>query len=180
VIASYYPRLASLSPHRDEKPVTASPLESALTNCDARNPFRMRSYENCRVAYPHDSISRLPSLCRAKGPSVNPLISMRCALFHFPYPVNPVFATLTKTPGVCPNSSHSGTGPGFKGRSAASWNNPLQRTDNRSSDYGVSEDPAEAVCKTASPRATLVASSTHKSRRRAERKYGAPGRCKLA
>src|SRR5260370_2947902 len=35
---------------RDEKPVTASPLESALTNCDARNPFRIRFYENHRVS----------------------------------------------------------------------------------------------------------------------------------
>jgi hypothetical protein len=32
-------------------------------------------------------------------------------LFHFPYPVSPVFATLTKTPGVYANSSHFGTLP---------------------------------------------------------------------
>jgi len=24
-------------------------LESVLTNCDARNPFRIRFYKNCRV-----------------------------------------------------------------------------------------------------------------------------------
>src|SRR5713101_9855793 len=36
--------------HRDENPVTASPLDSALTNCDARNSFRIRFYENCRVS----------------------------------------------------------------------------------------------------------------------------------
>ncbi len=34
------------SRHRDENPVTATPLESALTNCDARKPFRICSYEN--------------------------------------------------------------------------------------------------------------------------------------
>jgi hypothetical protein len=62
VKSSYHPRLPRvsaskhLSPslvtlhHRDENPVTISPLESAFKNCDARNPFRIRSYENCRVS----------------------------------------------------------------------------------------------------------------------------------
>jgi hypothetical protein len=40
--------------HRDEKPVTATPLVSGLTprrrHRDAANPFRMRFYENCRVS----------------------------------------------------------------------------------------------------------------------------------
>src|SRR6266404_3757062 len=47
--------------HRDENPVTASPLASTLTNRDARNSFRplrlrafsarrIRFYENCRVS----------------------------------------------------------------------------------------------------------------------------------
>jgi hypothetical protein len=30
--------------------VTATPLDSAYTNCDARNFFRMCIYENCRVS----------------------------------------------------------------------------------------------------------------------------------
>jgi RNA polymerase sigma-70 factor (ECF subfamily) len=34
---------------RDENPVTANPSFPALTNRDARNSFRFRSYENCRV-----------------------------------------------------------------------------------------------------------------------------------
>ncbi len=52
--ASYSPPVLPFSPyfvtsllpyfvfdrHRDENPVTATPLDSALTNCDARNPFR--------------------------------------------------------------------------------------------------------------------------------------------
>ncbi len=37
------------------------------------------------------------------------LFSRACALFHFPYPVSPVFATLTRTAGVYTNNSHSGT-----------------------------------------------------------------------
>jgi hypothetical protein len=36
--------------HRDEKLVTITPLEFVLTNCDARNLFRFRSYKNCRVS----------------------------------------------------------------------------------------------------------------------------------
>ncbi len=37
-------------PSRDENPVTATPLDSALTNRDTRNSFRIRSYENCGVS----------------------------------------------------------------------------------------------------------------------------------
>ena len=37
-----------------------------------------------------------------KAAFANPLFSMCCALFHFPYPVSPVFATLTKTAGCVP------------------------------------------------------------------------------
>jgi hypothetical protein len=36
-------------PSRDENPVTATPLFPTLTNCDGCKPFRIRSYENCRV-----------------------------------------------------------------------------------------------------------------------------------
>ena len=38
-----------------------------------------------------------------------PLFSVASTLFHFSYPVSPVFATLTKTTGVYSNNSHSGT-----------------------------------------------------------------------
>jgi hypothetical protein len=37
-----------------------------------------------------------------------PLLPSTSALFHFPYPATPLFATLTKTPGVYTISSHSG------------------------------------------------------------------------
>src|SRR2546422_5458180 len=43
---------------------------------------------------------------RAKIP---PLFSYACALFHFPHPVTPLFATLTKTTGVGTNSSQNVT-----------------------------------------------------------------------
>jgi hypothetical protein len=39
----------SSSRHGDEIPISATPLECAFTKRDARNPFRFRSYENCRV-----------------------------------------------------------------------------------------------------------------------------------
>src|SRR5260370_31814336 len=62
--ASYRPPVLPFSPyvltslllyfvldrHRDGNPVTATPLDSALTNCDAHNSLTMRSYENCRVS----------------------------------------------------------------------------------------------------------------------------------
>src|SRR6266581_4501784 len=38
-----------------------------------------------------------------------PLFSYACALFHFPYPVTPLFAALTKTTGVGTNNSQNGT-----------------------------------------------------------------------
>jgi hypothetical protein len=46
-------------PSRDEKPVTATPLDSALTNRDARNPFRIRSYETWGVSLAPSSLFSL-------------------------------------------------------------------------------------------------------------------------
>ena len=37
------------------------------------------------------------------------MFSIACALFHFPYPVTSLFATLTRTAGVCTNNSQTGT-----------------------------------------------------------------------
>jgi len=42
-------------------------------------------------------------------PRIRSLFSRVCALFHFPYPVSPVFATLTRTAGVDTNNSQLGT-----------------------------------------------------------------------
>src|SRR6267143_2468323 len=55
--------------HCDENSVTPTPLDSALTNRDARNSFRFRFYENCRVSHP--SSQKLFSL-RALPPVVPP------------------------------------------------------------------------------------------------------------
>ncbi len=68
-------------------------------------------------------ISPLPArpagltLCVAKCASATPFLSSSYALFHFPYPASPLFATRlsraqsrdTKTTGVCTNSSQFGT-----------------------------------------------------------------------
>src|SRR5258706_14534870 len=35
--------------HRDENPVTATPLDSAFTNCDGRKSFIFCIYESCQV-----------------------------------------------------------------------------------------------------------------------------------
>ncbi len=44
------PQLTAILSSRDEKRVTASPLESVFTNCDGCKSFRIRFYENCRVS----------------------------------------------------------------------------------------------------------------------------------
>src|SRR5260370_15509170 len=66
-----------------------------LRDRDARNPFRIRSYENCRGSIQHSHPVPLSPIFRI--------------FFQVPYPVTPLFATLTKTAGVCTNTSHSGT-----------------------------------------------------------------------
>jgi hypothetical protein len=37
--------------HRDENPLAVTPLDSAFTNRDARNSFRIRIYENSLVVW---------------------------------------------------------------------------------------------------------------------------------
>ena len=44
-------------------------------------------------------------------PFSRPFFSSTSALFHFPYPATPLFATLTKTAGVYTNNSHSEARP---------------------------------------------------------------------
>ncbi len=119
MIVSRYPCRSTLLRHSDEKPVTVNPLDSTLTNCDARNSFRIRFYENCRlVLVPRTKFlkNNLNFTARRRSAAANwrdsrPFFSYGCALFHFPYPTSPLFATLTKTTGVCTNNSHSGTRP---------------------------------------------------------------------
>ena len=94
ILSSLLPHLRFLS-SRDEKLVTASSLESALTNRDARKSFGMCFYENCRVA------------C---APVI--LFPIFRTFFQVPYPVSTFLAALTKTAGVCTNNSQSGTPSG--------------------------------------------------------------------
>ena len=80
--------------HRDENHVTATLLDSALTNCDARNSFRMRFYENCRVSL-----------------TLSPLFSLFAQrVFHNSFALKR-FRTLSRNSRVWPNSGHSGTHP---------------------------------------------------------------------
>jgi len=109
VAVSHYLRLASQSRHRDEKPVTATPLDSAFTNCDAHNPFRMRSYENCRVAYPstvilnaRETLSRKKRICKS-------LVSFTLRTLSFSVSCNSCICHSYENTGVYTNSSHSGT-----------------------------------------------------------------------
>src|SRR6267378_8434883 len=73
--------------HRDENSVTAAPLDSALTNCDARNSCRFRFYENCRVSHsfkPKTSLAQSPVTCRATPCPPNPLSPLTSLLPYLP------------------------------------------------------------------------------------------------
>src|SRR5882762_9252451 len=93
MILPHCPRRIPLSRHRDEKPVTASPLDSALTNCDARNSFRplrlrapfarrMRFYEKCRVSLP-DLLSNLRHLVLCSTSLFSYVCALFCILLYF-------------------------------------------------------------------------------------------------
>ena len=86
------PRSVFLLPSRDEKPVTATPSKSAVTNCDARNSFRIRFYENGRVS------RALPSLF---SPFVQRAFDNLSAIKRI--------RTLSENSRVYPKASHSGT-----------------------------------------------------------------------
>jgi len=93
VPASLLPYLPSPS-SRDAKPVTVtpldsaltdpsqvaentaplSPLECALTDCDAHKPFRMRSYKKCRVSPHFPSLSSFAS-CPSPLPTLSASLS---------------------------------------------------------------------------------------------------------
>ncbi len=121
--------------HRDEKPVTATPLDSAFTNRDACNSFRIRFYENCRVSplfltenlkfyLKFDLPSR--SLC-----SLLSLLEQRA--FHNSFAIK-LFRTLSKYSRVWPNSSYSGILPSPPIRPIAGgglWCHNLRRHETR-------------------------------------------------
>src|SRR6266478_4443865 len=89
-------------PSRDENPVTATPFIPTLTNRDARNPFRFRSYANTGVS-PAFSSRRSRSFVALHFPK-----SFKCNTYGPPAcvankrltpKVNPLDATLTKNRG---------------------------------------------------------------------------------
>ena len=86
-------RQTSPSRHVTKNPSPQLLLFPLLTNRDARNPFRFRSYEKCRVA------SFKPSIF------LSPIFRTH---FQVPYPATLLFATLTKTAGVWGDSSRFG------------------------------------------------------------------------
>src|SRR6266849_3082137 len=90
-----------------------------LTNCDACNPFRIRSYENCRVTSFKPNIFLFPSIS-VPTLALLFLTPIFRIFFQVPYPAPPLLASLmrllhperfygTKTAGVCTNNSHSGS-----------------------------------------------------------------------
>ena len=84
-------------PSRDEKPVTATPLESAFTKRDARNSFRICIYENCRVSllFPTKNLKSYLNLCFI------PHSSLPCVHFSLP-----LFSSAYKCPLPQPLSLH--------------------------------------------------------------------------
>ena len=68
------PRSVFLLPSRDEKPVTANPSLSALTNSDTRKSFRIRFYENRRVCTAQSQSGTHPLV------EHSPFFSIACAM----------------------------------------------------------------------------------------------------
>ncbi len=101
---------------RDEKLVTAAPLDSALTNRDICKSFRIRSYENCRVVPTARSL--ICSVTHLKSTLVScPLTVDSKGLTEL---LTPLDATLIKTRGrvACfslgPATRHSPLATGFR------------------------------------------------------------------
>ncbi len=97
---------------RDEKPVTATPLLSTLTNRDAHNSFRIRSYANCRVSLafsPNSQTLHVPLSSLAATLMDPPRKCCKQKTYARLTPqLNHLDATLTKNRGVG-YPSHSGT-----------------------------------------------------------------------
>src|SRR5260370_33497718 len=79
-----------------------------LQTCDARNPFRIRSYAKCRVTSFKPNIFLFPSV-PVRTVAFFFLSSKFRIFFQVPYPLCPLLATLTKTAGMYTTNSHSGT-----------------------------------------------------------------------
>jgi hypothetical protein len=105
-----HPRRSTPSRRCDDIPPTQLPMNLHLTNVPSRNPFPLTSLQIPGVCT--YTIPELGTWCLRVSvafPFASPVVSIRFALFHFPYTATPLFATLTKTAGVYTNSSHFGT-----------------------------------------------------------------------
>jgi hypothetical protein len=69
-------------------------------------PFHMISTKNPRIPHSQPLPPFSPLLQKSRSRKSFPCRSYK--LFHSPYPVTPLFATLTQTRGVYTNNSHSG------------------------------------------------------------------------
>ncbi len=74
-----------------------------------------------------DPFSPCPAFCFHFLALLRSLFSISFALFHFPYALSPLFATLTKTAGVCTNNSQNGTKHPTRRRVPTSNGQTLQR-----------------------------------------------------
>src|SRR5260370_16229983 len=92
----------SLCPPR--LPLASRGLYRGAFRDPARNVFLLTPAISLRViqAPSYTQITR-------ETPRIRSLFSTAYALFHFPYPVSPVFATLTQTAGVDTDNSQLGT-----------------------------------------------------------------------
>jgi hypothetical protein len=103
-----------------------SPIIATLPKTRSRKPFVCHTSKTPRgllstsnaSAYPSSTLRRASrghsfTLSAAEAPvsAVSPLPPVFRMFFQVPYPLTPLFATLTKTAGVYPLSSHSGTLP---------------------------------------------------------------------
>jgi len=123
---SFCPRFGRSIPSRDEKRVTATPLESAFTNRDARNFFRMCFYKKCRVSL-EQSFPFLKYYLNL--PALDTLIARHPSPFSsFPFThLRTLTFSVSRKSFVChsyencrvyTNNSHSGT----EERRRAGWN----------------------------------------------------------
>jgi hypothetical protein len=135
------PRPSRHIAHRDGNPSPTTPCKSSTSESichrDARKYFRICSYAKCRVSltslflFLKYSLNLLRLIAaRAHFPNKTRLLfSWACALFHFPYGVTPLFATLTKTAGVYGVSSQFGTEPKTNGDRRGTIYRALQLLD---------------------------------------------------
>ena len=104
-------------PSREGKTVTASSLESAFTNRDACNSFRMCFYENCRVSLEQTSlflkfhfnlVAHHPRLA-PHSPLFSPFPFIRLRTLSFSVSRKFCVCHSYENSRVCTNNSHSGT-----------------------------------------------------------------------